>query len=50
MYDIKDRRLTEKGKKRILWAAKDMPVLLSLRKEFARTKPFRGIRIGACLH
>src|SRR3990167_5429283 len=27
-----------------------MPVLLSLRKEFARTKPFRGIRIGACLH
>ncbi|HCB35029.1 MAG: adenosylhomocysteinase [Candidatus Taylorbacteria bacterium RIFCSPHIGHO2_02_49_25] len=50
VYDIKDRRLTEKGKKRILWAAKDMPVLLSLRKEFARTKPFRGIRIGACLH
>jgi len=27
-----------------------MPVLASLAKEFARKKPFKGIRIGACLH
>lgn len=50
LYDIKDKRLAPKGKKRILWAAKDMPVLASLAKEFSRTKPFRGVRIGACLH
>ena len=49
-YDIKDKKLAEKGKKRIEWAAKDMPVLASLAKEFARKKPFKGIRIGACLH
>ncbi|HBV01102.1 MAG TPA: adenosylhomocysteinase [Candidatus Taylorbacteria bacterium] len=49
-YDIKDKRLAPQGKKRIEWAAKDMPVLASLAKEFARKKPFKGIRIGACLH
>lgn len=49
-YDIKDKRLAEKGKKRILWAEKDMPVLASLAKEFSRKKPFKGVRIGACLH
>lgn len=50
LYDIKDKRLASKGKKRIEWAAKDMPVLASLGKEFSKTKPFKGIRIGACLH
>ena len=49
-YDIKDKKLAEKGKKRIEWAAKDMPVLASLSKEYAKTKPFKGVRIGACLH
>lgn len=49
-YDIKDKKLAEKGKKRILWAGKDMPVLASLSKEYAKTKPFKGVRIGACLH
>ncbi len=50
MYDIKDKKLAEKGRKRIEWAAKDMPVLASFSKEFAKTKPFKGLRIGACLH
>lgn len=50
LYDITDKRLAPQGKKRIEWAAKDMPVLASLAKEFSRTKPFRGVRIGACLH
>lgn len=49
-YDIKDKKLAEKGKKRILWAGKDMPVLASLSKEYAKAKPFKGVRIGACLH
>ncbi len=50
MSDIKDKKLASKGKSRIEWAAKDMPVLASLAKEFAKKKPFKGIRIGACLH
>ncbi|MEK7170414.1 MAG: adenosylhomocysteinase [Patescibacteria group bacterium] len=49
-YDIKDRKLASKGKSRIEWAAKDMPVLAGLSKEFTKTKPFKGVRIGACLH
>ncbi len=50
VYDIKDKSLASKGKSRIEWAAKDMPVLAGLAKEFAKTKPFKGLRIGACLH
>ncbi|KKW10233.1 MAG: Adenosylhomocysteinase [Parcubacteria group bacterium GW2011_GWA2_49_9] len=50
LYDIKDKKLASKGKSRIEWAAKDMPVLAGLSKEFSKKKPFRGIRIGACLH
>lgn len=50
IFDIKNKKLAPQGKKRIEWAAKDMPVLASLAKEFSRTKPFKGVRIGACLH
>lgn len=50
MHDIKDKKLAAQGMKRIAWAAKDMPVLAELTKEFAKRKPFKGIRIGACLH
>ena len=49
-YDIKDKKLAGKGKKRIEWAGRDMPVLASLSKEYAKTKPFKSVRIGACLH
>jgi len=50
MFDIKNKNLAAQGKKRIEWAAKDMPVLASLAKEFSKKKPFKGLRIGACLH
>jgi len=49
-FDIKDKKLASKGKSRIEWAAKDMPVLAGLTKEFSKKKPFKGVRIGACLH
>lgn len=39
-----------KGRLRIEWAEKQMPVLVSLREDFNREKPFAGIRIGMCLH
>jgi adenosylhomocysteinase len=38
------------GKKRILWADNDMPVLAAIRERFARTKPLKGLSIAACLH
>ncbi len=49
-YHVKDLYLSEKGKLRIEWAEKDMPVLRQIRERFKEEKPLEGVRIGACLH
>jgi len=49
-YDIKDLKLAPGGKKRILWADNDMPVLAQVRERFEKTKPLKGLRMSACLH
>jgi len=49
-YDVKDIRLASEGKRRILWADNDMPVLAQIRRRFAKDKPLRGKRMSACLH
>ncbi|HEY3060721.1 MAG TPA: adenosylhomocysteinase [Chloroflexota bacterium] len=49
-YDVKDMSLTEQGLARIRWAEGQMPVLRSMREQFARDKPLAGLRLGACLH
>ena len=49
-YDVKDMRLADGGRKRILWAAQDMPVLQRVKERFAKEKPLRGMRFSACLH
>jgi adenosylhomocysteinase len=43
-------RLAPLGKKRILWADTDMPVLARIRERFAKEKPLQGMRMSACLH
>jgi adenosylhomocysteinase len=48
--DIKDPKLAPQGKKRILWADRDMPVLARIRERFEKEKPLRGLRLSACLH
>src|ERR1700731_2599183 len=48
--DIKDPKLAPQGKKRILWADRDMPVLARIRERFDKEKPLRGLRLAACLH
>src|SRR5208282_1565543 len=48
--DIKDPKLAPAGKKRILWADRDMPVLARIRERFEKEKPLRGLRLSACLH
>jgi adenosylhomocysteinase len=48
--DVKDPALASHGKKRILWADSDMPVLARIRERFAREKPLTGVRMSACLH
>ncbi len=49
-YDVADLSLAAQGKKRILWAGNDMPVLAAIRERFASTKPLRGKNVSACLH
>lgn len=48
--DIKNIELADLGKKRIEWANQSMKVLQSIRKEFIKGQPLKGIRISACLH
>ena len=49
-YHIKDKSLADQGKSRIEWASREMPVLRLVKQRFAKSKPFKGIRISACLH
>ena len=48
--DVKNLDLAEQGKKRIEWANQSMAVLQSIRKDFIKSQPLKGIRISACLH
>ncbi len=50
LYDIQDIYLAEKGMKRIKWAQNQMPVLEAIRKRLEQEKPFKQIKIAACLH
>lgn len=49
-FDVKNLSLAPRGKKRILWAEREMPVLRSISEEFRKTQPLKGRRISACLH
>ncbi|MCP2605105.1 adenosylhomocysteinase [Candidatus Aminicenantes bacterium AH-873-B07] len=49
-YDIRDISLAEKGKLKIEWAEKHMPVLKYIKEKFNREKPLKGVKISACLH
>lgn len=48
--DVKDISLAGRGKDRIEWAAKDMPVLRLIRERFAKDTPLQGVRMSGCLH
>ena len=49
-YKVKDLKLAEWGRKEIILAEKEMPGLMSLRKEFKKSLPLKGSRIAGCLH
>ena len=48
--DFREASLAAKGKKRIEWADRDMPVLARIRERFSKDRPLAGIRLSACLH
>ncbi len=49
-FDIKDPGLAADGRRRIDWAAREMPVLRQIRDQFAREKPLQDVRILVCAH
>ena len=50
MSEIADISLADSGRKKIDWVASYMPVLGRIRSEFAKSKPFRGLRISMSIH
>jgi len=48
--DVKDLALADKGRGRIDWAGRTMPVLKQIQERFAKQKPFKGLKMAACLH
>src|SRR5215472_16900731 len=48
--DVKDISLAPRGKDRIEWAEKDMPVLRLIRARFEKDQPLKGVRMSGCLH
>ncbi len=49
-YDVKDLELAKKGRLRIEWAGRFMPVLHHIKEIYSKEKPLRGVRLSACLH
>ena len=48
--EVKDLGRAPSGQMRIEWADRNMPVLRHIRERFAKERPLRGVKIGACLH
>ena len=49
-YDVRDLKLASEGKRRILWAENDMPVLKLISERFEKEQPLAGRKMSACLH
>ena len=50
MYDILDISLAPSGRDKIDWVRDNMPLLRSYEAEFAKTRPFAGIRLALSIH
>jgi adenosylhomocysteinase len=48
--EVRDLGMAAAGRKRIMWAERDMPVLRAIRERFEKEKPLAGLRMSACLH
>ncbi len=49
-YCVKNIGLAEEGRMLMEWAESRMPVMMKLREEWSKTKPFTGYKIAGCLH
>ncbi|MCS6828201.1 MAG: adenosylhomocysteinase [Caldilinea sp.] len=49
-HDIADISLAERGRFRMQWAAREMPVLDLIEERFRREQPLKGVRMAAAMH
>jgi adenosylhomocysteinase len=49
-YKVRDLRLAADGRMKIEWAESRMPVMMTLREKYSKTKPLEGYKIAGCLH
>jgi len=49
-HNVKDLNLAPSGRLRMEWAEREMPVLHQITERMAKEKPFKGVRMSACLH
>ncbi len=49
-YKVADLKLADWGRKEIAIAESEMPALMAIRREYAKTQPLKGARIAGSLH
>lgn len=50
MSTIRDLSLAPSGEQKIAWAARNMPLLNSIRPDFERDRPFAGLKVALSVH
>ena len=50
MSDIKDIRLAPSGHDKINWVASYMPILNTIKEDFIKNQPFKGLKISMSIH
>ena len=50
MSEIRDEKLAPSGRRKIDWVKDHMPVLGSIREDFKKTKPFKGMKVALSIH
>lgn len=49
-HDVSNLKLAANGKKRIIWAENDMPVLAEVKQKFKKNKTLKNLKVSCCLH
>ena len=50
MSDIKDINLAPSGHDKIDWVASYMPILNTIKEDFIKNQPFKGLKISMSIH
>jgi len=48
--EVRDVSLAPSGERKIAWAWRNMPLLRAIKKDFEKTKPFKGVNITLSIH